>query len=269
MRHGGTVALGLAGGLILQISVFALTPDAGNPYAPIVDRNVFALRPPPPPKSEEPPVAPPQKITLQGIVSAFGKKQVMFKTMMPGTKPGEAPKETSFMLSEGERAGEIEILGINETAGAIKVKNNGIEQSLTLEKDGMKPQGGPGVVPGVVPGLPGVPGAPGAVPHAVPMTGVPVTGGVPAPAAGSTVTTFGNAASTQRPLRVTPATPTTASGYNGVYNAAPQIAGQTLTETKPTISALEQIALLEVNRRLSEDKVKRGEIPPLPPPPLP
>jgi hypothetical protein len=125
---------------------------------------------------------------LTGIVKAFGKKQVFFKTPM-SAKPGEAAKEASFMLSERERAGEIEILEINEVVGTVRVKNHGIQQDLSLEKDGMKPQAGAGgALPGVPGmGLPGV-GAPGASVPGASLTPVPTLNG-------------SGAASLQRPLR--------------------------------------------------------------------
>ena len=101
MKHGGKVAICLAGGLALHPGARALTADSpGNPYSGIVERNVFALKPPPPPPSNEPPPTPAQKIVLTGIVKAFGKKQVFFKTP-PSGRPGEVAKEASFMLSEG------------------------------------------------------------------------------------------------------------------------------------------------------------------------
>lgn len=250
MKHGRRIAIGLAGGLALQTVAQAITADSpGNPYLGIVDRNVFALKPKPEvPLVPPTPEVPAQKITLQGIVKAFGKKQVLWKTVMPA-RPGEPAKEKSFMCSEGEREGEIEILEINELAGTVKVMNNGKPQSLSLEKDGMKPTGGPSAIPGSSPGVPGIPGIPGA-PAVTLNTGIPAS-------AGSTVTTFGGgggAASVPRPLRTAP---TTAAGYNAATSASAR-----------TLSQEEQIVMMEINRKLTEDKVKRGDLPPLPPTPL-
>ena len=64
-------------------STFALALEAqGNPYQGIIDRNVFALKPAPRPEDNPIPETPPPKIVLQGLNNIFGKKQVMFKTLM-------------------------------------------------------------------------------------------------------------------------------------------------------------------------------------------
>jgi len=162
MRHGEKVAICLAGGLALHTGAQATRPDSpGNPYSGIVVRNVFALTPAPPTTTISVQIPPPlQKIVLTGIVNYGGKKQVFFKTLM-SAKPGEPAREISFILSEGERAGEIEILEITEVAGTVRVKNHGLEQSLSLEKDGMKPSAGAGGGLGALPAVPGL-NAPGA-----------------------------------------------------------------------------------------------------------
>jgi hypothetical protein len=245
MKHSGKMAICLAGGLVLQTGARAVIADSpGNPYSGIVDRNVFALKPKPlPPIVDTTPPVSPQKIVLQGIVNAWGKKQVFWKTMMPA-KAGEAAKEKSFMDSEGEREGEIEILEINELACTVKVMNNGKPQSLNLKDDGMKPAGGPGAVPGAPPVMPGIPGVPG-------VPGVPMNTGISGPAGAFG---GGGAATVQRPLRVAP---TTASGYSTAAGVAAQ--GQ----NKP-MSYEEQVVFLEVQRKLTEKDVEAGKMPPLP-----
>jgi hypothetical protein len=255
MKHGRKVVICLAGGLVLHTGARGLTADSpGNPYSGIIERNVFALKPPPPPPSDLPPVAPPQKIVLTGIVKAFGKKQVFFKTPM-SAKPGEAPKETSFILSEGERAGDIEVLEINERAGTVKFKNHGQPDDRSLEKDGMKPTGGGG--PGVLPAVP-VAGLQGG---GVPGMGVPGGGAAltPVPTLGG-----GGAATIQRPLRVpTPGV----SGPQG-FSAPPNIHANpgANTQIQPkTLPPEEQVVLIEINRKLTEAQVANGEAPPLPP----
>ena len=248
MKHTGKVVICLAGGLALHTGARAVTADsAGNPYAGIVDRNVFALKPmPTPPPPVDPTVTPPQKITLTGIVNAFGKKQVYLRTLM--SKPGEAPKETNLMLSEGERAGEIEILEINEVLHTVRVRNHGLEQTLSLEKDGMKPTGGPGAVPGAIPAVAAL-GIPG-----VSATRLPVPGG------GSTITTFGGtggAASVQRQLRVN--NPTTAAGYSTAAGVPSTAAGVPTQGQAKAMSPEEQVVHMEIYRKLNTDG------PPLPP----
>src|SRR4051812_44337384 len=92
-----------------------------NPYQAIVDRNVFALKPAPvaakvDPEANKPP---PPPITLTGITTILGSKRVFLTVNMP-PKPPEQGKVQSFMLSEGQRDGEIEVLEIDEKNGIVK-----------------------------------------------------------------------------------------------------------------------------------------------------
>ena len=231
---------------MLHMQTGAVTMDSSNPYVSIVDRNVFGLRPPPPPAPVETakPVNVPT-ITLQGIVNAFGKKQVLFKTMI-AARPGEAPKETGLIMSEGERVGDITVLEINEVAGTIKFDNNGTEQIKDITKDIPKQQAGVAAAPAPPPGLPGVP------PPRPPGIAQPATPGVPG---GSSVTTFGGNAGVTRPIRSN-----TTGGMAGIGGPGTGAQG----EQRP-LSNEEQTVLIEVNRKLTEDKVNKGEFPMLPP----
>jgi hypothetical protein len=121
----------------LLVSAAATRADdlaaASNPYASLVQRNVFGLVPiPDKPAVEPPPVEPPVKITLTGIMNIFGKFQAIFKT--PGAaKPGLPAKEESYVLTEGERQDDIEVKKINDTAGVVTFDNHGVIQELPLE----------------------------------------------------------------------------------------------------------------------------------------
>ena len=134
MKHIGRLALGLAGGLVLQWQAVALTPE-GGPYATIVSQNVFRLQSPTLNEPAIPPIPPP-KITLLGIVSGHGPKQVMFKYVA-----GTPPKEFSCVLGENELADGVEVIEIMERTGLVRLRNHGQDQTLSLEKDGMKPGG--------------------------------------------------------------------------------------------------------------------------------
>jgi hypothetical protein len=110
---------------------------ADNPYQGIVDRNVFSLRnppPPPPPPSNDPP---PPKLTLTGITTILGGKRALLKGTPPPAK-GEPAKEQFYMLSEGQRDGDIEVLAIDEKAGMVRVNDYGTITNLTFDKDGVK-----------------------------------------------------------------------------------------------------------------------------------
>src|SRR5215208_424040 len=103
--------------------------SADNPYQSVIDRNVFGLRAPPPPPDPEANKPAPPKLTLQGIMTGFGKPRVMFKAQLP-PKPPEPPKDQSFVLSPGERDGQIEVLEIDDKLGSIKFNNYGTVQTL-------------------------------------------------------------------------------------------------------------------------------------------
>jgi hypothetical protein len=242
MKQSERIAICLASGLMVSASARAVTAEAqGNPYQGVVERNVFALKPPPPPGSEKPPAPEPPKIIPQGIMSMFGRQQVLFKAMMPGSKPGEPPKETPMVLTVNQREGEVEVLSIDETAGTITFNNHGQIQTLSLEKDGVKPPTGPAATP--FPGItaPGIPGVP------APTAGFnPARSGAPA----GTTTTFGGAGSTlknipSRSLRLPTAAPVNAGGglpiLGGAANTTPQT--QQTPQPKP-LSAEEQAAIM-------------------------
>jgi hypothetical protein len=151
--------------LVILTGMQAVAADsAGNPYQGIVDRNVFGLRPPPPPPDVTPPKPPAVKITLTGITTILGNKRALMKAPVTGAKPG-TPAEQSYILAEGQRDGDIEVLQIDEKKGEVKINNAGAIVTLDWENNGIK--GSPGPAPGAPPGIPQppvnpfAPGAPG------------------------------------------------------------------------------------------------------------
>ena len=138
-----------------------------KPYAAMVARNIFNLVPIPPNTAPEPPPAdPPPKIKPNGIMSIFGKLQVLFK-VAPQNHPGQPPaKEEAYVLSEGERQDEIEVTKIDEPGSMVTFNNHGIVQELPLANapnaSGPAPSGGgAGVVPGLAPTRGMLPGGAG------------------------------------------------------------------------------------------------------------
>ena len=133
MKQLGKIVVCLASGLVSNAGARAddgVLPN--NPYAPIVVRNVFDLNPPPPADAGQP-ADPPPKITPNGIMSIFGQLQVLFK--VAGTaKPGQPAKDDSYILSEGQRQDEIEVVHIDEKAGLVTFNNHGTVQELSLVK---------------------------------------------------------------------------------------------------------------------------------------
>jgi hypothetical protein len=166
LRYSFLVALLVVG------SGLAHAATAGNPYQPIVTRNIFGLVPIPVHNpADDVPVNPPPKITPNGIMTLFGKLQVLFK--VAGTAaPGAPPKEDSYVMGEGERQDDIEVQKIDEKSATITFNNHGTVQELAL------------VVSKASTGAP-APAGPGVVPGALPRPGVaPVVGGGPAAAIG-------------------------------------------------------------------------------------
>jgi len=164
MNHTGKIAVGLAGALAFTASLRAddvVLP--GNPYAPVVARNIFGLNPAPAVDPNAATVEPPVKITPNGIMSIFGQLQVLFKV---AGKPGG--KDAFYTLGEGQRQDDIEVTKINENKGIVTFNNHGIVQELPLTAAPALNM--PVAVPGqptMVPGIPtpfggrGGPGGPG------------------------------------------------------------------------------------------------------------
>jgi hypothetical protein len=159
MKRAGKILLCLASGVACH--VFARAADAAlpdNPYALVVTRNVFGLNPPVPVVTPTAPTDPPPKITPNGILSIFGHTQVLFKAAV--ARPGQAAKDESYNLSEGQSEDDIEVVRIDEKNGIVTFNNHGTVQELPLiagaAAGGEPPAAaGPVNMPGGVP-MPGV-----------------------------------------------------------------------------------------------------------------
>jgi hypothetical protein len=149
MKRLGKIVVCLASVLALNAGTRAddsVLPN--NPYVPIVVRNVFSLNPAPTNDVNATPVEPPPKITLNGIMSIFGRLQALYKVAVPA-KPGQPAKDDSYILSEGQRQDEIEVVQIDEKNSLVTFNNHGIVQELPLVKANAPAGGTPG------PGRPG------------------------------------------------------------------------------------------------------------------
>jgi hypothetical protein len=182
MNRLGKIAISLAGVLALNTGLRAAgltatnNPLPGNPYAPIVSRNIFGLLPPEaPPDPALEAVGRLPKITPTGIMGVFGNWQVLFKVAAnanakPG-QPGQPAKDDFYILSQGQRQDDIEVLKIDEKKGIVTFDNHGTTQELPLATAsgtgggpaGPSSPGGmkPGMAPGGPGGGPGGPGGPG------------------------------------------------------------------------------------------------------------
>jgi hypothetical protein len=132
MKTMGKFLICLAGGLAFNANLRAdevVLP--GNPYATIVVRNIFGLNPPLPVDPAANDKTPPPKITPNGIMSIFGQLQVLFKVDSTA-KPGKPAGDDDYILSEGQRQDDIEVVKINEKAGSVTFNNHGTVQELLL-----------------------------------------------------------------------------------------------------------------------------------------
>lgn len=176
-------------GMGLCLAAVAARGAGAGPYRGIVDRNVFALKPPATNVVDTTPPPPPLKITLTGITTMLGNKRALMAVAVPNKQP------ETYMLTEGQRQGEIEVLEIDEKAGVVKVKNHGIPQSLDFKTDGAKPNPAPAVAsttPGVIPQpipppMPQANAAPGGNPQPqIPVRTIPTRSmRIPAPPGGT------------------------------------------------------------------------------------
>jgi hypothetical protein len=227
MKCMDKIVICIAGGLALTASLRAdEVVLSGNPYAPVVVRNIFGLNP----------VtvvtttifdAPLPKITANGIMSIFGQPQVLFKVDIEAWS-GKPAKEQSYILTEGERQDDIEVTHIDEKTGTVTFNNHGTVQDITLVNGSASSTATSGATGINMPGAGGNNG----------MSGITRIGGRDYIGAGPR-NRFGFQ--------------TTASPQN--YTPSQQ----------PAMSPEEQIIAIEANRELTKQQVIQGEMPPLPP----
>jgi hypothetical protein len=104
-----------------------------DPYTSILARNVFALKSPAPNVSVAPPAALPPKIKLTGITTILGGKLALLKCSLPVAN-GSPAREESYILGEGQRAGLVAVLSIDEKAGVVQVDDFGTTLNVSFEK---------------------------------------------------------------------------------------------------------------------------------------
>jgi hypothetical protein len=94
-----------------------------NPYASVVARNVFDLKTVVPPSQVIEPI---EKITLNGIMSIFGKPQAIFKV---ADKDG---KLASYIFAEGQGKDGIKVVEIDQQNQNVTFTNHGLIQTIAL-----------------------------------------------------------------------------------------------------------------------------------------
>jgi hypothetical protein len=229
MNHVVKIAVCLASGLALDAGLCAdsvVLP--GNPYAPIVARNIFHLNPPQAADATAD-ANPPPKITPTGIMTIFGTRQALF-TADGVIKPGQPGKTESYILSEGQRQDDIEVTRINEKSGVVTFNNHGTVQEIPLVK---------------------------APANAIPT---PVAMAVALPdSRGGNLPRSGN--------RRNRNDVNNSNGTDGSSDlrSIPTRGGGSGQQSQQALTPEAQIISMEVNRQLTADQVRKGVMPPLPP----
>jgi hypothetical protein len=173
---GRFIAIAVVVACLAPVGWAAGTPESSPPYAVIASRNVFDLLPLTNNEAADAAAlaADLPKITPNGIMNLFGKLQVIFKVAeskpVGRPMPGQPNKDTSYVMCEGERQDEIEVIKINEADAVVTFNNHGTVQELPLVA----------AAPGgsVVGGRPGAPGGNPGTPGAHPPSRA---GGIPPP----------------------------------------------------------------------------------------
>jgi hypothetical protein len=255
MKCGEKILVCFLSSLALGMPATAVVTDDREAYHGIVERNVFSLKPPAPVVPPEPPAPPAPKIKLNGIFTILGGKRAGLTVSIP-PKPPDPAREDSFILAEGQRRGEVEVLQIDEIAGTVKLKNHGTLQSLNFTNDGAKLVN--------VPPPPPAPGMPQSIPNPGGISGNPA---VPGNTALRTIP--------PRAMRLPP-TPnaggqqpgTTPSPMPGAYGSAIAQPNSYVTQPDTQLSHEQQMIMIEVERERTRDAVSKGLMPPPPHTPI-
>ena len=144
MRHRTWTGL-LSAALLASTAAGLRAELSHNPYAAIIPRNAFGLNSLKPEPKTPPPPAPGVDVYLTGIVTLGRAKEVLLQVVdkTPGKKPEYLPP-----LVEGDVQGRVEVVAIDADKGAVVIRIDGVERTLTFEKDAPKPGGAtPAVLP--------------------------------------------------------------------------------------------------------------------------
>jgi len=132
MNRMQTITVGLLAGLGLGLTSQAHTGAdvSANPYERIASRNIFGLVAPTvePPAPATPDNLP--RITINGLMSIFGRYQVLFKASATGQRP--PAQDHFYVLSEQQHQDEIQVVRIDTDTGVVTFDNHGTVQDIVL-----------------------------------------------------------------------------------------------------------------------------------------
>ena len=210
MKSGGKAIVWLLAGFAMacegatQANNSASSSD--GPYRAIVDRNVFDLRPVPVAPVVTDTAGPPPNVKFIGVMRITDRVQGVFSVQDP--TPGKQP--VSYILSEDQRQGTLEVKSINLDGKSARVQIGESTVVLKLEEPKAPTAPAPAAAPGLAAG-PGqrtfVPGGRAGGRGAFPMP--TPTPGQPAPAGGAPSASYspggspdaGNGTLPNRPVR--------------------------------------------------------------------
>jgi hypothetical protein len=121
----------LAVAAVVLPSLAATAAVKPNPYEKIPDRNVFNLLPLPDRPIVAPPLPPrrtPPKVFITGLVELDGVSKALVEINEPGQ-----PVQRSI-LAAGGAAGVLEILNVDVPGEQVRVRIDGDEETLNIEK---------------------------------------------------------------------------------------------------------------------------------------
>jgi hypothetical protein len=131
------------------------TASSDNPYTAIAVRNLFGLNPPAPPGPFVDPADNLPKITPTGIMGVFSNFQVLFK--VSPAKPSPADKDQFYILSQGQRQDDIEVVKIDDQKSLVTFDNHGTTQELPLAESSTAGGGGGAAASAPAGGMTGMP----------------------------------------------------------------------------------------------------------------
>jgi hypothetical protein len=136
-KRGGKIWLWVLCVCSLNARIQAVVEDSAdspNPYSAIWLRNAFDLKSPSVATIEAAPTnLPPPNVQLTGITTILGNKRALFMVQDPPAPGKPAGPPQSYILTEGERQGALEVLEINTKAATVKIKNKGVLSTIALE----------------------------------------------------------------------------------------------------------------------------------------
>jgi hypothetical protein len=133
MRFYRKIVVTIAGGLLLGAAVHADgLVVAENPYSTIAARNAFSLEPRVSIPIPAPPDEPLPKLLPTGIMTIFGRVQVLFKVVTLQNSPGSRSGESYCVLAEGEQEDGVKVVKIDSENRTITFNNHGTVQQIPL-----------------------------------------------------------------------------------------------------------------------------------------